>query len=59
MDVLKSYLVLACAAFMVGFAGYWMLGQALTADFKPPASAYQEPASASLPAIDFNRGKRI
>jgi hypothetical protein len=59
MDVLKPYFVLACVAFMVGFLGYWMLGQALTGYAAPAGEVYQAPASAPLEAPDFNRGKRI
>ena len=59
MDVLKPYFLLACVAFVVGFVGYWMLGQALTVS--PPLGdpAYQAPAAAPSPAPDFNRGKLI
>jgi hypothetical protein len=59
MDVLKSYIALACVAFMVGFIGYWVLGHALAGGPEPTAPAYQAPASATLPALDLNRGKRI
>lgn len=57
MDVLRPYLVLACLAFMVGFVGYWALGQALA----PPAAAQermQAPVSSSG-QDDWNFPKRI
>ncbi len=57
MDVLKPYFLLACVAFVVGFVGYWMLGQALTVSAPPGDPAYQAPAAA--PTHDFNRGKLI
>ena len=59
MDVLKPYLALACVAFMVGFLGYWMLGQALAGPDLYLTPGHPAPASAPLPADDFNPGKRI
>jgi hypothetical protein len=60
MDALKPYLVLACVAFALGFMGYLMLGQALTAapDLLA-APAYDAPVAAAAPADGFNRGKHI
>ena len=58
MDVLKPYFVLACVAFMVGFLGYWMLGQALS-QAPQLGVAYEAPASAPLPDDGFDRGKVI
>jgi uncharacterized protein YbjT (DUF2867 family) len=59
MEVLKPYVLLACVAFMIGFAGYWLLGQALTVADAPPGPAYEAPVSAPAPAEDFGRGKAI
>lgn len=59
MDVLKPYVALACAAFMVGFLGYWMLGRALAVEPATEAPAHHAPAAAVAPGVDPNPSKRI
>ena len=59
MDILKPYLLLACAAFTIGFVGYWALGRALTPAYAMPQDAYQGPISTSAPDGPLADGKQI
>jgi|GEM_PF-2751812 len=47
-DVLKPYLLLACVAFVVGFAGYLAVGRALAV---PAEAAVQAYAPVAAPAV--------
>ena len=58
MDLLRPYLLLACAAFMVGFASYFALGHAIA----PAAAAYEAPKApldALSSAHEWNIPKQI
>ncbi|MBL8555488.1 MAG: hypothetical protein JNL41_14530 [Phenylobacterium sp.] len=59
MTLLKPYMLLACAAFMTGFLGYWLLGRALVAAEPGAGPVYEAPVSAAAPADDLAAGKRI
>jgi hypothetical protein len=60
LEALKPYLLLASAAFTLGFAGYWGLGLA-TADRPaiPPEQAWQAPASAPAPDTPLNSMRHV
>jgi len=58
MDVLKPYVLLACVAFMVGFLGYWMVGQALSGPDLWLQPGHQAPVSAPE-AVEPNPAKHI
>jgi hypothetical protein len=62
MDILKPYLLLACAAFTIGFVGYWALGRALAPAYdiaQEPYSYQQGPIATSAPEPALADGKRI
>ena len=61
MEILKPYLMLACVAFMVGFVGYWALGQALSPVYTGAEEAtVQGPIITSIPEeLPLADGKRI
>ena len=61
MDILKPYLLLACAAFTIGFVGYWALGRALTPAYAaaPDGYSYQGPIATSAPEPALADGKHI
>jgi hypothetical protein len=59
MTVLKPYMLLACVAFMTGFLGYWLLGQAFSAAQPPASAVYEAPVSMPAPADALARGKVI
>lgn len=52
MDILRPFLLLACAAFTVGFVGYWSLVGALA-----PSVSYEQtpwPAQIAAPSPDLS-----
>ena len=61
MDILKPYLLLACAAFTIGFVGYWALGRALTPAYAAAPEAYSPHAAiaTSAPEPALADGKHI
>ena len=60
MDILKPYLLLACAAFTIGFVGYWGLGRALAPAYAAaPAYSHQGPITTSTPDPALADGKHI
>lgn len=59
MDILKPYLLLACAAFTIGFVGYWALGRALTPAYAAAPAYSHQGAAASMPAPTLADGKHI
>lgn len=52
MDVLKPYLMIAAAAFALGFTGYWAVGGGVSA--ASPTDGYSVSAPAA-PAYDVSR----
>lgn len=65
MTILKPYLLLACAAFTVGFVGYWALGRVLAPAYGDSApDVYRGPISTATPEAPptdapLVEGKRI
>ena len=61
MDILKPYLLLACAAFTIGFVGYWALGRPLMPAYAATSDAYiyQGPIATSSPEPALADGKHI
>ena len=61
MDALRPFLMLACVAFVTGFAGY--LAVARMQELSVPAAISQAPIDAAAPAAmtadSWNIGKRI
>ena len=59
MDILRPYLLLACTAFTIGFAGYWALGRAVVPLDAPPAESSHGPISTSAPDEPLADAKHI
>ena len=59
MDILRSYLLLACTAFTIGFVGYWALGRAAVPLEAPLAESSQGPISTSAPDEPLADAKHI
>jgi hypothetical protein len=61
MDALKPFLLLACVAFVTGFAGY--VAVLRVQDLASPVATWQGPIEATAPAPmtadSWNIGKRI
>lgn len=57
-DVLKPYLLLACVAFVVGFAGYLAVGRALTVPAEAGVQAYA-PVAAPVATPPLARTRTI